>query len=152
MIRPRFIYMLLLFGVMGVISNFVAGRLLGRHMIWTTVLFITGVFLVPFAFQYMTGSILSVALVVGFWGMMYGPCFLIGVSYMVSAAPDAKEFAKSLQTSFGNLGVSVGAATGGWFINHYGISVTLWVGIGFGVLALIMIFWRAWLDRGVDVN
>lgn len=35
-------YMLLLFGVMGVISNFLAGRLLGRHMFWTTLFFLAG--------------------------------------------------------------------------------------------------------------
>ena len=140
-------YMLLLFGVMGVISNFLAGRLLGKYMIWTTLFFLSGTFLIPFAFQYTTGSILSVAIAVGFWGIMYGPCFLIGVGYMVSAASDAKEFANSLQTSFGNLGVSLGTATGGWFINHYGISITPWIGVGFGVLALIGIFWRGWLDR-----
>jgi len=140
-------YMLLLFGIMGVLSNFVAGRLLGKYMIWTTLFFVTGTFLVPFAFQYTNGSLLSIAMVVGFWGIMYGPCFLIGVGQMVSAAPDAKEFANSLQTSFGNLGVSLGAATGGWFINQYGISITPWVGIGFGALAITMILWRAWLDR-----
>ncbi|WP_219225843.1 MFS transporter [Pedobacter antarcticus] len=142
-------YMLFLFGAMGVISNFLAGRLLGKYMTLTTLFFITGTFLVPFAFEYTNGSILSVALVVGFWGIMYGPCFLIGVGHMVSAAPDAKEFANSLQTSFGNLGVSLGTATGGWFINHYGILITPWVGIGFGVLAIVAIFWRARLDSRV---
>lgn len=145
-------YMLLLFGVMGVISNFLAGRLLGKYMIWTTLFFLAGTFLLPFAFQYTDGSILSLSVVVGFWGIMYGPCFLIGVGHMVSAASDAKEFANSLQTSFGNLGVSLGTATGGWFISQYGISVTPWVGIGFGLLALIVIFWRAWLDRDVSEN
>lgn len=140
-------YMLLLFGVMGVISNFLAGRLLGKYMFWTTLFFITGTFLLPFAFQYTTGSIFTTALVVGFWGVMYGPCFLIGVSHMVSAASDAKEFANSLQTSFGNLGVSLGTVAGGWSINHSGISITPWVGVGFGTLAVIVIFWRAWLDR-----
>lgn len=140
-------YMLLLFGVMGVVSNFLAGRLLGKYMIGTTLFFLAGTFLVPFAFEYVTGSFFSIALVVGFWGVMYGPCFLIGVGYMVSAAQEAKEFANSLQTSFGNLGVSLGTATGGWFISHYGIGVTPWVGIGFGILAMVMVFWRAWLDR-----
>ncbi|MEN4760836.1 MFS transporter [Chryseobacterium sp. C39-AII1] len=143
-------YMLLLFGVMGVISNFLAGRLLGKYMIWTTLFFLAGTFLLPFAFQYTDGSMLSIAVVVGFWGIMYGPCFLIGVGHMVSAASDAKEFANSLQTSFGNLGVSLGTATGGWFIGQYGISVTPWIGVGFGLLALIVIFWRAWLDRDVS--
>ncbi|KQT27011.1 sugar transporter [Chryseobacterium sp. Leaf405] len=145
-------YMLLLFGVMGVISNFLAGRLLGKYMIWTTLFFLAGTFLLPFAFQYTDGSILSIAVVVGFWGIMYGPCFLIGVGHMVSAASDAKEFANSLQTSFGNLGVSLGTATGGWFISQHGISVTPWVGVGFGLLVLIVIFWRAWLDRDVSEN
>ncbi|KGO95057.1 MFS transporter [Flavobacterium subsaxonicum] len=142
-------YMLLLFGIMGVMSNLVAGRLLGKYMIMTTVFFIAGTFLVPFAFQYTNNSLISIAIVVSFWGIMYGPCFLIGVGHMVSAAPDAKEFANSLQTSFGNLGVSLGTATGGWFINQFGISISPWVGIGFGGLAIIMTLWRAWLDRRI---
>jgi len=120
-------------------------------MIWTTLFFLTGTFLVPFAFQYTTGSIFSVAIVVGFWEIMYGPCFLIGVGHMVSAAADAKEFANSLQTSFGNLGVSMGTAAGGWFINHYGISITPWVGIGFGVLALIVILWRTRMRSFISI-
>ena len=145
-------YMLLLFGIMGVISNFLAGRLLGRYMFWTTLFFLAGTFLLPFAFQYTGSSLLSISIVVGFWGIMYGPCFLIGVGHMVSAASDAKEFANSLQTSFGNLGVSLGTAIGGWFINHYGISITPWIGLGFGALAVIVIFWRAWLDRAITAE
>ncbi|CAM3376776.1 MFS transporter [Flavobacterium chungbukense] len=145
-------YMLLLFGIMGVISNFLAGRLLGRYMFWTTLFFLAGTFLLPFAFQYTGSSLLSISIVVGFWGIMYGPCFLIGVGHMVSAASDAKEFANSLQTSFGNLGVSLGTAIGGWFINHYGISITPWIGVSFGALAVIVIFWRAWLDRAVTAE
>jgi predicted MFS family arabinose efflux permease len=145
-------YMLFLFGIMGVISNFLAGRLLGRYMFWTTLFFLAGTFLLPFAFQYTGSSLLSISIVVGFWGIMYGPCFLIGVGHMVSAASDAKEFANSLQTSFGNLGVSLGTAIGGWFINHYGISITPWIGLGFGALAIIVIFWRAWLDRAITAE
>ena len=145
-------YMLLLFGVMGVISNFAAGRLLGKYMSWTASFFIIGTFVLPFAFAYIDSSLSSIALVVGFWGIMYGPCFLIGVGYMVSAAPDAPEFANSLQTSFGNLGVSLGTATGGWFITHYGIKITPWVGIAFGLLALSVICWRAYLDRTTSKN
>lgn len=145
-------YMLFLFGIMGVISNFLAGRLLGRYMFWTTLFFLAGTFLLPFAFQYTGSSLLSISIVVGFWGIMYGPCFLIGVGHMVSAASDAKEFANSLQTSFGNLGVSLGTAIGGWFINHYGISITPWIGLAFGALAVVVIFWRAWLDRAITAE
>jgi predicted MFS family arabinose efflux permease len=140
-------FLLLLFGAMGVLSNYVAGKLLGKNMFWTTLVFIAGVFVVPFAFQYTDHSFLNVALVTAFWGIMYGPCFLIGVGYMISAAPDAKEFANSLQTSFGNLGVSLGTSVGGFFISQNGISITPWVGIVFAVLAVLVIVWRAYLDR-----
>ncbi|UQB69300.1 MFS transporter [Epilithonimonas zeae] len=139
--------LLLLFGAMGVLSNYVAGKLLGKNMFWTTLVFIAGVFVVPFAFQYTDHSFLNVALVTAFWGIMYGPCFLIGVGYMISAAPDAKEFANSIQTSFGNLGVSLGTSVGGFFISQNGISITPWVGVIFGVLAVLVIVWRAYLDR-----
>lgn len=139
--------LLLLFGAMGVVSNYVAGKLLGKNMFWTTLFFIVGVFLIPFAFHYTDSSFLDVALVTSIWGIMYGPCFLIGVGYMISAAPDAKEFANSLQTSFGNLGVSLGTSVGGFFIFQNGISITPWVGTVFGALAILVIIWRAYLDK-----
>jgi predicted MFS family arabinose efflux permease len=140
-------FLLLIFGAMGVLSNYVAGKLLGKNMFWTTLFFITGVLMVPLAFGYTDHSFFYVAIVTGIWGIMYGPCFLIGVGYMISAAPDAKEFANSLQTSFGNLGVSLGTSIGGFFIFNYGISVTPWVGVVFGVLAILAVMWRAYLDK-----
>nr|WP_314498492.1 MFS transporter [uncultured Chryseobacterium sp.] len=139
--------LLLLFGAMGVISNYVAGKLLGKNMLWTALFFIAGIFVIPFAFKYTDTSFLNVALVTGIWGIMYGPCFLIGLGYMISAAPDAKEFANSLQTSFGNLGVSLGTSVGGFFISQNGLSVTPWAGIVFGILAIFVIIWRAYLDK-----
>jgi len=139
--------LLLIFGAMGVVSNYAAGKLLGKNMFRTALLFTAGLFIVPFAFQYTGDSFLQVILVTGLWGIMYGPCFLIGVGYMISAAPHAKEFANSLQTSFGNLGVSLGTSVGGFFIYRYGISVTPWVGIIFGIMAVIVIIWRMHLDK-----
>ena len=139
--------LLLLFGAMGVLSNYLAGKLLGKNMFWTTLVFIAGIFVVPFLFKYTDSSFLNVALVTGIWGIMYGPCFLIGVGYMISAAADAKEFANSLQTSFGNLGVSLGTSAGGFFISKNGISITPWVGIVFGIMAILVIIWRRYLDK-----
>jgi predicted MFS family arabinose efflux permease len=139
--------MLLLFGITGVVSNFAAGRLLAKNLVGTTLLFLSGIFLLPILLQYTDNSFFRTALVVGFWGIMYGPCFLTGIIYMVSAAPDAKEFANSLQTSFGNLGVSAGTAISGWFIGTHTVSITPWIGLAFGVLALAAMLWRFYLDR-----
>jgi predicted MFS family arabinose efflux permease len=83
---------------------------------------------------------------------MYGPAFLTTVSYMIEAAPEAPEFANSLQASFGNLGVSVRTAAGGWFIASSGIENLPWVGAVFGVLALTMMICREVLDRKPRAN
>lgn len=140
-------YMLLLFGVMGVVSNYVAGRLLGKSLVKTTVFFLLGTILLPFLFMDSDASLLSVTLIVGFWGIMYGPCFLTALSYVISAAPDAKEFANSLQLSTGNLGVALGAGVSGWFIGKQGSAIAPWIGAAFGVLALVFITWRSFEER-----
>jgi len=135
---------------MGVVSNYAAGKLLGKNMFRTALLFTAGLFIVPFAFQYTGDSFLQVILVTGLWGIMYGPCFLIGVGYMISAAPQAKEFANSLQSSFGNLGVSTGTIVGGWFIANLGISSIPWVGAGFGILAVLTMLVREIFDKQTE--
>lgn len=145
-------YMLLLFGVMGVVSNFVAGRLMGKNLVKTTVFFLFGTILLPLLFEYSNPSILSVTLIVGFWGIMYGPCFLTALAYVVSAAPDAKEFANSLQLSTGNLGVTIGTAVSGWFIVQQSVSITPWVGAVFGILALGLIAWRTHEEQKLTKN
>jgi len=66
---------------------------------------------------------------------------------MIDAAPEAPEFANSLQSSFGNLGVSAGTVVGGWFIANVGISSAPWVGAGFGILAVLTMLSREILDK-----
>jgi len=66
---------------------------------------------------------------------------------MISAAPNALEFANSLATSFGNLGVAVGTTVSGWFIFHNGVVIAPWVGAAFGIAALAMIGIRSLLEK-----
>jgi predicted MFS family arabinose efflux permease len=136
-------YMLFLFGVMGVVSNFAAGRLLGKNLVNTTIFFLSGAILLPLLFTYCDMSIFSTTCIVCFWGIMYGPCFLTALAYVVSAAPDAKEFANSIQLSTGNLGVTLGTVVSGWFIGQHSGAVAPWIGAAFGTIALGFITWRS---------
>lgn len=140
-------YMLLLFGVTGVVANWLAGRLLSKNVPLTTAFFLSGTILMPIILSHSGDNFYIQIAVVTVWGIMYGPCFLTAIAYMIQAAPDAPEFANSLQASFGNLGVSMGTAIGGWFIATKGIANLPWVGAVFGVLAIMMIIWRGILDR-----
>ncbi|AWG26853.1 MFS transporter [Flavobacterium kingsejongi] len=139
--------MLFLFGVMGVISNGVAGKMLGWSIPGTTAIFLLGTLAVPMALQYSGGGTTGIIIIVAFWGFMYAPCFLNASAYMISAAPDALEFANSLATSFGNLGVAVGTAVGGWIIAEYSTGLIPWAGMGFGILSLLMIGTRSLLEQ-----
>jgi predicted MFS family arabinose efflux permease len=140
-------YMLLLFGITGVVANWLTGKLLAKNVPLTTAVFLGGTILLPILLSYSGENFYVQIAVVAFWGIMYGPCFLTAIAYMIQAAPDAPEFANSLQASFGNLGVSLGTAIGGWFIATKGIANLPWVGAVFGVLAVMMMLWRAILDR-----
>jgi predicted MFS family arabinose efflux permease len=142
---PQISLMLLLFGVTGVVANWLAGRFLARNVPLTTAFFLLGTLLLPLMLAY-SGNRFSVQLaVVALWGIMYGPCFLTALAYVLQAAPDAPEFANSLQASFGNLGVSLGTVLGGWFVATHGIVNLPWVGAAFGVLALLLMGWRGLL-------
>ncbi len=129
--------MLLLFGVAGVGAYWLAGRLLARSVPLTTAFFLLGTIVLPLVLAY-SGQRFPVQLaVVAFWGLMYGPCFLTALAYVLQAAPDAPEFANSFQTSFGNLGVSLGTVLGGWFVATHGLANLPWEGPPSG-------YWPCW--------
>jgi len=129
-------YMLFVFGITGVFANWIAGKFLSKNITLTTVFFLSGTVILPVVFFYSANHFILQVLAVAFWGTMYGPAFITGISYMINAAPEAPEFANSLQSSFGNLGVSLGTTIGGWFIANHGIDNLPWIGACFGVIAL----------------
>ena len=145
-------YMLLLFGITGVFSNWLSGKMLGKSIPKTTAFFLSGTIFIPFALHWSDGNMLATMLVVAIWGFFYAPCFLNASAYMISAAPDALEFANSLATSFGNLGVAVGTTVSGWFIFHSGVAVAPWFGAAFGVAGLAMIVLRCILEAKYRVE
>lgn len=133
--------MLLLFGVMGVLGNFVAGKALSKSLTATTAFFLAGLALVAVGIHY-SGSLSPVAtfLLVGIWGFLHTPCFLTGQAYMIATATEASEFANSLSISFGNLGIAIGTAASGLVIAVYGIHHAPWAMLGFSAFALLMMW------------
>ncbi|SHF24631.1 MFS transporter [Pedobacter caeni] len=136
-------YMMLLFGLTGVISNWIAGRMLGKNLVLTTTVFLSGTLLIPFALQFSGGNTITTMMVIGVWGFLYAPCFLNASAYMISAAPNALEFANSLATSFGNLGVTIGTLVSGFVLSSYSLTYIPWVGAAFGLASLLMIAIRS---------
>ena len=139
-------YMMLLFGITGVAANWLAGKMLSKSIAITTAVFLSGTLLIPFALQFSGANTLATVIVIAVWGFLYAPCFLNASAYMISAAPDSLEFANTLATSFGNLGVTIGTVAGGYMISVYGLDYTPWIGAVFGLLSLSMIGCRSLLE------
>lgn len=136
--EPKMIsIMLLLFGVTGVLGNFVAGKLLSKNITVTTASFLIGLTLISFPI-YFSGSLSPwVIVLIAVWGFFHTPCFLTGQAFMIETAPEAPEFANSISISFGNLGISLGTGISGLAIAAYGLHSAPWVMLAFGSLALI---------------
>lgn len=140
-------YMLFLFGVVGVFATWISGKMLNKSVSKTTAFFLSGTILIPILLHFSDGNSVATIIVIGIWGFLFSPSFLNASTYMISSAPDSLEFANSLATSFGNLGVTLGTTLGGWVIITKGVGYNPWVGIVFGALAFLMIILRSFLER-----
>lgn len=145
-------YMLFLFGIVGVLANWIAGKMLNKSVTKTTAFFLSGTIVIPFLLHFSGGNTIATIIVVAIWGFLYAPSFLNASTYMISSAPKSLEFANSLATSFGNLGVTLGTTLGGWIIATRGVSYTPWVTVVFGTLAFLMIGWRSYLERNENAT
>lgn len=143
-------YMLFLFGIIGILANWIAGRMLNKNVAGTTAFFLSGTILIPVLLYFSDGNLWATITVIGIWGFLYSPSFLNASTYMISYAPDSLEFANSLATSFGNLGVTLGTTIGGWVIITKGVVYTPWVGLIFGLLALLMMILKMIFEKRVQ--
>lgn len=139
--------MMLLFGVVGVFAMRVAGKMLNKNIAKTTAFFLSGTIIVPILLYAASDHFWAVTAVIVIWGFLYAPSFLNASSYMISSATGNLEFANSLATSFGNLGVFLGTTLGGWMIVARGVAYTPWISMLFGTLALLMMMLRYMLEK-----
>ncbi|MGD1318094.1 MFS transporter [Chryseobacterium sp. 2R14A] len=140
-------YMLFLFGIIGVFANWIAGKMLSKSVTKTTAFFLSGTILIPVLLYLSEGNFAANIVVIGIWGFLYSPSFLNASTYMISSVPQSMEFANSLATSFGNLGVTLGTTLGGFMIISKGVEYNPWISLVFGALAFLMIVLRKIVEK-----
>ncbi len=134
--------MLMLFGAAGVAGNWVAGRLLSRSVVNTLQGALLGLVVIYGLLHFISGYSSLTVLLIAIWGFVHTACFVIGQSWIMSAAPGAEDFANSLGVSFGNLGLTIGAVVSGWVIANTGIGQTPLVSIGLVLIAWALVLLR----------
>jgi len=138
--------MLILFGIGGVAGNLLAGRLLARSKVATTLLhpiLLGAAYLLLHFFA--SPAILPMIVIVVLWGATHTSGLIVTQVWLTSEAPEAPEFVTGLYISFINLGVTLGATSGGWFLTRMGMQGTILSGLLFCALAAATILAKVWL-------
>ncbi|MCS3556970.1 MULTISPECIES: MFS transporter [unclassified Sphingobacterium] len=122
--------MLLLFGGMGTLGNWLMGLALNRNVLLTARLFLILLVTVQILAYYFGGHYIPMVIIVSLWGMIHTGGFLVSNIRTTQSVPHhALEFVNSLLTSSFNIGISLGAFLGGIISVHYGVHYVLWVSI-----------------------
>lgn len=122
--------MLLLFGGMGTLGNWLMGIALNRNVKVTTRIFLLLLITVQALAYFLGGIFIPMVMIVSLWGMIHTGGFLVCNIRTTQTIPHhALEFVNSLLTSSFNIGISLGAFLGGVVSSHYGVQYVLPVSI-----------------------
>lgn len=134
--------MLALFGAANIIGNVVAGKLLTKNALKTVVAFpfvLGAVYIIFFLFGHLSVPMASIILI---WGILAGVGGNINQYWIMSSAPEAPDFANGLFISACNVGTTIGAAVGGFFISEMGTPYVVLVGFLSLILGSVSILLR----------
>lgn len=122
--------MLLLFGGMGTLGNWLMGIALSRNIKLTTRLFLLLLISVQILAYFLGSVFIPMVIIVSFWGMIHTGGFLVSNIRTTQNIPHhALEFVNSLLTSSFNIGISLGAFLGGIVSSYYGVQYVLSVSV-----------------------
>lgn len=139
--------LLLVYGLAGVIANFIGEWTTARNLKATMIaIAVVQALLIP-AFNWFSGSAVLVSALVAIWGLAFGIIPIAITVWMYKAASDHPEAGQALLVSVVQIALSSGAAIGGRIVDWYGLSTTMdfggvlmWLGAG-----LVLLFLRsAW--------
>ncbi|MFE4573330.1 MFS transporter [Paenibacillus chitinolyticus] len=131
--------MLMVFGVVMIMGNFLFGVWLQKSVKKTVLLFPL-LYAVIYLMNYWLGSYLvpMIGMIV-LWGIVHSGGLIISQTWLMEESGEAPEFGNSLFVSFSNLGITIGSAAGGWFISRLGVHQLIWSGVLFAGLAFVLI-------------
>lgn len=118
--------LLLIYGISGVVGNFLTGIIIIRRTALTLLAIALGLLLTQLFFlsigHLRTGS----GAVLILWGLAYGGVSVGLMSWMMKAAPRAIEMATSLYVGVFNIGIAGGSWLGGQIVDRFGLVPNLW--------------------------
>ncbi|QJE97114.1 MFS transporter [Luteolibacter luteus] len=131
-------WILMGFGGMGLLGNWLGGRLVDRSALGASITFSIPIAIAMISVVPVVQSFGWLAVVLGIWGTAQAALFTVShVRVMKSASANAA-LGASLNISGANMGIGLGAMVGGRVIDHYGLSFVGWAAAGVVGIAVIL--------------
>ncbi len=130
---------LLVFGVAGILGNFVAGVTLGRSVIGTLgvskFLLAGAVVLLPI----LAHSVPGVFVLLVVWGLVWGALPLGTQTWMAAASPGGAESGLALFVTTIQLAVATGSVLGSAAVSSFGLTADFWLSGGIAVVGAVVL-------------
>ena len=133
---------LFIYGVASIVGNWLGAKLLNRNTN-PTVLTFPIIFSIIMVGMFCFGSVkIPTIILMALWGLLAGIGNDISQYWMVSAAPEAPEFANGIFLSMGNVGVTIGTTIAGAVVLSMGVQYVMLAAIAVLILDLILLYIR----------
>lgn len=129
---------LFLFSAAGVFGNGLAARVADRAPIAATVTAAIALVAAVNLAEAFPGVLPAVVVLLGVWSIAHTAGVTLSQVRVTMAGDRAPAFAMTMNISCANLGIAVGAFTGGWAIDQWGLTAIGWVPIAFAALAVVL--------------
>ncbi|MEK3916229.1 MFS transporter [Paenibacillus sp. FSL H7-0331] len=134
--------MLFVFGLVMILGNFIFGAFVQKNIALTATLFPLILLLIYMMLYFLGIHFIPMFVLIFLWGIVHAGGLIIGQSWLIIESQSAPEFGNSLFITFANLGITIGTTIGGWFLLQWDVRQLVWSGIGFTVLAFLLIIIR----------
>jgi DHA1 family inner membrane transport protein len=132
--------LLLIYGGSNIVGNIIAGKLLVKHAAKTIMLIPLALGVVYILLLMGTFTALPMGVIILVWGILAGINANVTQYLIMSAAPEAPDFANGLFLTAVNLGTTLGAAVCGLFIAEVGMQYVLLGGLLFLLAGAVFSF------------
>lgn len=129
--------LLLVYGIAGVAGNFLGGAGAARTPRATLLVIGTVLALTLAALPWLGGSPALAAVLMAVWGLGYGGVSVATQTWVLLAAPDAREAASSLFVAVFNGAIALGALAGGLVADRIGVTAVMGTGAALVAGALV---------------
>ena len=136
-------FILLIYGIASIVSTFLIGRLIDRHLRPLVLGSLIAFILVTLLFGLSSNLPVGIYIAIILWGFVFGGAASL-LQTAVAEAVDEKavDIALSLSSTTWNFAIACGGAVGGILLNTAGVSSFSWVGLVLLILAML-VAWKA---------